>query len=137
MDLAQTAAADVTAIGTKVVAVASAFWKKIVALGTAAESALAPVLSADEQEILLILKPLAGQLEAAALQDAIVFIKGVVAAAPTTKTASEWEVVIIELAEVAGGQIWTTLKSLSAYALQGLINLVLAQITAAAAAKAA
>lgn len=95
-----------------------------------------PVLETGEQELIQLLKPLFAQVEAAALQDLVVFIKGVVAAAPMTKTLPEWEEVILNLAQTFGGSLLTTIKALSSNVVQALIGLILAWVEQQAAAAA-
>lgn len=121
-------------LAQNIAAAASSFWGKITALWN---KDVAPALTEVEAEVLQILQPLFGQFEASALAAVIAFIKGILAAAPTSKGVAEWEVVIIQLAEVAGGTIWSTVKGLSGNALQSLIALVLADLESVAAAKAA
>lgn len=109
-------------------------WDKVVAWWT---GSAVPVLERDEQEVLAILQPLFGQVETALLQDLIVFVQGVLAAAPATKTLPEWETVLLDLAEVAGGSLLSTIKGLGSSVFQALIGLVLAKLQAAQAAKVA
>jgi hypothetical protein len=94
---------------------------------------VAPALATGEQELVQLLQPMFGQVEAAALQDLVVFIKGVVSAAPTTKTLPEWESVILNLAQTFGGSLMTTATGLGSNVLQAVIGLVLAWVEQAAA----
>lgn len=115
-----------------VVAEAKTLWTDI---ETVWNKDVAPALAIGEQELVQLLKPLFGQVEAAALQDLVVFVKGIVAAAPTTHTLPEWETVIVNLAETFGGSLFGTIKGLGSNVFQALIGLVLAWVEQAAAAK--
>ncbi len=109
---------------------ASKLWTSIVNVWN---KDVAPELETGEQELVQLLQPLFGQVEAAALQDLVVFIKGVVSAAPTTKTLPEWESVILNLAGTFGGSLLTTATGLGSNVLQAIIGLVLAWVEQAAA----
>lgn len=130
MDTASTAAVAVKSpsLLDKVEAGLSAFWHKLSDLWN---RDVVPVLTEVEAEVLDIFKPLLGQFEASELQIARTFIAGVVAAAPTTRGVAEWEIVIIQLAEVAGGQTWVVIQRMAGTVLQALIALVLNAIVAA------
>jgi hypothetical protein len=113
---------------------ASGFWSKIVAWwnGTAV-----PTLKADEQELLLLLKPLFGAAEAAALQDLVVFVKGVLTQVQAGQDLATLEVAVLNALEAVGGQLAVIGKGLGSNVLQALIGLILAQLTSAAAASSA
>lgn len=107
----------------------SNFWKKLV---TVWDTKIEPTLANDEQELLTLLKPLFASAEAAAIQDLVVFIKGVLSQLQAGQDLATLEAYVLNALEVVGGQLLSTAKGLSSNALQALIGLVLAQLAGAA-----
>lgn len=110
-------------------AVAS-FWSNIVSWwnGTAV-----PALQADEKELLALLQPLFGAAEAAALQDLVVFVKGVLTQVQAGQDLASLESAVLNALEAVGGNLLSIGKGLGSNVLQALIGLILAQLTSASA----
>lgn len=109
-------------------------WTKLSALFTGAVQVAEAAFTADEQKLLAIFKPLLAAAEAAALQDLIVFIRGVLSQAATATDLATLETVVLNALEATGSELEVVAKSLGSNLLQALIAFVLANLPVKAAA---
>lgn len=105
-------------------------WDKIKAAFATAETEVAVYLTKEEGQILALIQPLFAAAEAAAIQDLVQFVQGVVTSAenPGSMDLADWETAILNGLQKVGGDLETLAKSLGSNVLQALIGLVLAAL---------
>lgn len=106
----------------------SAFWTKVVAWwnGTAV-----PALENDEKQLLALVQPLFGAAEAAALQDLVQFVTGVLTQVEKGQDLATLEAAVLNALQTAGSELQTLAKGLGSNVLQALIGLILAKLAPA------
>ena len=90
-------------------------------------------LSKEEGQLVLLLKPMFSQAEAAAIMDVKQFLSGVLLAGGTSVNGQDLatlEGLVMNKLEVLGGDLLATAKSLGSNALQVLIGMALAELKA-------
>lgn len=105
-------------------------WDKIKAAFSTAEAEVAIYLTKEESQLLALVQPLFGAAEAAAIQDLIQFVQGVLTSAekPGSMDLPDWETAVLNGLSKVGGEVEALAKSLGSNVLQALIGLILASL---------
>lgn len=86
-------------------------------------------LNWEEQQLILLLKPLFAQAEAEALQDLTLFVRGVLTSAQNISSLPDWETAVLNSLQKVGGDLLATAEKLGSNSLQVLIGLLLSQLS--------
>jgi hypothetical protein len=106
-------------------------WDKIKGWVSGAIMTVETELSRDEKALLAIVQPLLGADEAAAMQDLVQFVTGLVAGAGGARTLADWETAVLNGLGAAESELLTLAKGLGSNLLQSLIGLVLSRLATA------
>lgn len=105
-------------------------WDKFKTWVNGEVQAVAPVLTADEQDLVGLVKPLFAGAEAVGLSQLVTFIRGVLVAveAPGSKTLPDLETIVMNGLSRLGSGLQPVAVGLGSSVLQALIGLVLASL---------